>query len=139
MSNEINKQEALKAIEAVKKKYSVRTFKTTSEAMTFMRKMSPAIAQMQELKKANVAEAGAKMFEIFDDEFIKYVVSNFVFKKGKKGKPNKKIDYESEFVNDYETCIKVFMMAITTLMEKAQGKNEPQKKETDTAIKSTQR
>ncbi len=115
------KKLAMQRMELLKKDYVVRGFKTTTESISFMKKVTPIMMSMQ---KANIKEEKntALLLEILDEKIIKYVVSTFVLKKG--DKKNQNIDYEKEFVGDLDKLLSVFMLAFSELMQRMQGKKQ---------------
>lgn len=134
--DELKKKEMEKAIAELKEKYAIRSFKTTTESITFTRKMAKVMAtiapEMQKKKKENISQ----FLDLFEPELIKYVVGTFVYKKS--GKRNKPIDYEKEFVGDFESLSLVFSMTIEFLMTKAHGEGK-QKAQTPKKIISKKR
>lgn len=110
-------------IEELKKIYVVRSFKTTTESIKFTRKVAKAMSglgsSLDDSSEADISE----FLDFFEPEIIKYVVGNFVLKRG--DKKNTPIDYEKEFIGDFETLSIVFAMTIQHLMQKANGVGKP--------------
>ena len=111
-------------IKELKKRYKVRNFKTTTESLEFTRKFAKAMSGIdlgsESVKDMELSEA----LDFFEPELLKYVVSNFVVVK-EDGKA-KAINYEKEFINDFETLLMVFMMAISFLTGKSNGLGKSQ-------------
>lgn len=118
------KAEADIKLKKLKKKYVVRSFRTTSEAFKFMKKISKvisAIPDLEEMADKDILE----LFNVFDEETIKYVISTFVLKRTEK--ESETFDYEKEFKEDFDTLLMLFMMAIQYLMEKVNGGGKSKK------------
>lgn len=128
-------------IKKLSKRYKIRSFKTTTESIKYTQKMAKAISALDlDLEKMQDQDI-SKMFDLFDPELIKYVVGTFVnVKEHKKLKP---VDYEKEFINDFENLMIVFTMAIEFLSAKANGSGKPQaqkiKENQQVKINSTKR
>lgn len=121
---ETKEKELKEKIDQLRDKYIVRSFKTTTESLIFTKKMAQALSNIKvdltNMKDADISE----IFEFFDPELIKYTVETFV--EIKDGEDLSPIDYESEFIGEFETIMIVFQMAIEKLMQKANGMGKPQ-------------
>lgn len=111
-------------LDELKERYEVRNFETTSESIKYTQKLAKALSglklDMNESQDMDISEIA----EFFDPELIKYVVGTFVLVRGaKKSKP---VNYEKEFVGDFETVLMVFVIAIEHLSKKANGSKKPQ-------------
>lgn len=110
-------------IEELKKIYVVRSFKTTTESIKFTRKIAKAMSglgsSIDDSSEADISE----FLNFFEPEIIKYVVGGFVLKRN--DKKNAPIEYEKEFIGDFETLSIVFAMTIQHLMEKANSTGKP--------------
>jgi len=119
---EIAKKElADKKIAELKKIYVFRNFKTTSESFKFMKKIAKTISQIEnieDMQDQNILE----LFDIFDEKIIKSVVGDFVLKID--GEKRVNIDYEKEFIGEFETLMTLFMMTIQYLMKKVNGEGK---------------
>lgn len=106
-------------IEELKKIYVVRSFKTTTESIKFTRKIAKAMSGLGTSLDDNKEEDISEFLNFFEPDIIKYVVGGFVLKRDEK--KNVPIDYEKEFIGDFETLSIVFAMTIQHLMQKANG------------------
>ncbi|NCB11900.1 MAG: hypothetical protein EOM78_09750 [Erysipelotrichia bacterium] len=124
------KQEELEeVISSIKDTYRVRHFSTTTEAISFLRKVMPLFSSIGDDFESLKDQDISKLFDIFPPETIEYIISNFVEVKTEKG--YKKINYEEEFKSDFQTLLAVFIMAITELIKEVQtpkGKQIPTSK-----------
>lgn len=132
------KEIADKKIEELKKLYVIRNFTSTSESFKFMKKIAKTISQIENLEDMQDQDI-LELFDIFDEKIIKYVVSGFVLKIN--GEKRSKLDYEKEFIGEFETLMTVFMMAIQHLMKKVngEGKQKAQPAEQTKKINSKKR
>ena len=112
-----------KKLAELKKIYVVRSFKTTSESFKFMKRIAKVITQLPNLDDMK-DESVLELFNVFDDKTVKYVVETYILKRGEDGEKNKKIDYESEFIGDFENLIVLFVMAIQHLIGKVNGEGK---------------
>jgi len=130
-------QQAREQMEALKKRYKVRGFKTTTESITFTRKMAKAISSLEgnfeEIEDLDISEA----LDVFDPELIKYVVDNFVLVKEEGAKKAHPVNYEKEFIGRFNDLMLVFMIAVERLNEKVSG-GKPEEKPAQ-GISSTKR
>lgn len=133
------KQEQLeKMISSIKDTYRVRSFSTTSEAITFLKKVMPLFSSIGDEFESLKDEDISKLFDIFPAETIEYLVSTFVEKKTSKG--FKAINYETEFKGDFQTLLAVFVMALTELIKEVQTPTgKPQAQAKKKKIKSRRR
>lgn len=115
------KEAADKKIEELKEIYVIRNFSTTSESFKFMKKIAKTISQVENLEDMQDQDI-LKLFDVFDEKVIKYVVDSFVLKIS--GEKRVKLDYEKEFIGEFETLMMVFMMAIQHLMSKVNGEGK---------------
>lgn len=106
-------------IEELKKIYVVRSFKTTTESIKFTRKIAKSMGSLSENIEANKEADITNFLNFFEPDIIKYVVGGFVLKRAEP--KNVPIDYEKEFIGDFETLSIIFAMAIQHLMLKANG------------------
>ncbi len=122
------KKETNKKSEELLKKYVIRNFKTTSESFKFMKKIAKTISSidnLEEFKDENIS----KLFDVFDEKVVKYVISTFVLVRNEK--KNTPVDYEKDFINDFESLMTLFMLVIQHLVGKSNGKKKqvaPQQK-----------
>jgi hypothetical protein len=123
LSTEAKKQASDKKIEELKKKYVVRNFKTTTESFKFMKKIAKTVSSIDNLDDMKDEDILA-LFDVFDEKVIKYVISTFVLVRGEK--KNTPVDYEKEFIGEFETLMTLFMMAIQHLIGKANGEGKQQ-------------
>lgn len=123
LSPEAKKKASDKKIEELKKKYVVRNFKTTTESFKFMKKIAKTVSSIDNLEDMRDEDILA-LFDVFDEKVIKYVVSTFVLVRGEK--KNTPVDYEKEFIGEFETLMTLFMMAIQHLIGKANGEGKQQ-------------
>ena len=108
---------------ALKKKYAVRNFKNTTEAIKFMKIVIPF---MQKLQDKDIKNAQMEtMMELLDEKPLSFVIDTFVFKKVKEGK-NKTVRFE-EFKDDFQTLFSLFLLAVTELTAKMGGKSQAPK------------
>jgi len=112
------KAQSEKKINELKKKYTVRGFKTTSESFKFMKKMASSMSSLENIDNLKDEDV-SKLFDLFDEKLIKSVVSTYLLKKdGDKRVP---IDYEKEFIADINGLMIAFSLCVKTLMEKLNG------------------
>jgi len=135
LSLEAKKKASDEKIEELKKKYIVRNFKTTTESFKFMKKIAKTVSSIDNLEDMKDEDILA-LFDVFDEKVIKYVVSTFVLVRGEK--KNTPVDYEKEFIGEFETLMTLFMMAIQHLIGKANGEGKQQATPTQ-GIKSQKR
>lgn len=114
-----NKELVDAKIKEIKKLYEVRSFKTTTESIQFTRKIAKSMVGIGTTIDENSSEDISKILDFFEPELIEYVISNFVLKKT--DGESVEIDYESEFIGDFETLSILFGIAIEFLMSKANG------------------
>lgn len=117
------KQKAAKVLEALKRKYVVRSFKTTTESFKFIKRISKTLSSLESLDSLKDEDISV-LFDVFDEKTIKYVVSTFVLKRAEQ--KNKELDYENEFIGDFESLMSVFLMALEFLTTKANGEGKKQ-------------
>ena len=120
---EAKKKATDKKIEELKKKYVIRGFKTTTESFKFMKKIAKTVSSIDNLEDMKDEDILA-LFDVFDEKVIKYVVATFVLVRGEK--KNTPVDYEKEFIGEFETLMTLFMMAIQSLVGKANGEGKQQ-------------
>lgn len=131
---EIEHDEMMFASEEAKKRYFVRGFKTTTESIIYTKKMAQAVSSINgDINEIDVSD----IFSVFDAELIKYVIETFVLKGTEDDFED--MDYESEFIGEFKLLISVFMMAVQSLSEKANGKGKPAPLEEGTQIISRKR
>ena len=117
MTNE-QKAQSEKKINDLKKKYTVRGFKTTSESFKFMKKIAGAMSNLEDMENLEDEDV-SKLFELFDEKLIKSVVSTYLLKK--EGDKRVPINYEKEFIGDIGGLMVAFSLCVKTLMEKLNG------------------
>lgn len=88
-------------IKEIKEIYEVRSFKTTTESIQFTRKIAKSMVGIGTTIDENSSEDISKLLDFFEPELIEYVISNFVLKRT--DGESVEIDYESEFIGDFET------------------------------------
>lgn len=102
------------------KKYAVRNFKNTSEAIKFMKIVIPF---MQKLQDKDIKNAPMEtMMELLDEKPLSFVIDTFVFKKVKEGK-NISVKFE-DFKDDFQTLFSLFLLGVTELTSKMGGKSQ---------------
>ena len=137
LSLEAKKKASDEKIKELKKKYVIRSFKTTTESFKFMKKIAKTVSSIDNLDDMKDEDILA-LFDVFDEEVIKYVISTFVLVRGEK--KNIPVDYEKEFIGEFETLMTLFMMVIQHLIGKANGEGKQQATPTKPqGIKSQQR
>lgn len=114
-----NKELVDAKIKEIKELYEVRSFKTTTESIQFTRKIAKSMVGIGTTIDENSSEDISKILDFFEPELIEYVISNFVLKRT--DGESVEIDYESEFIGDFETLSILFGIAIEFLMSKANG------------------
>lgn len=114
-----NKELVDAKIKEIKELYEVRSFKTTTESIQFTRKIAKSMVGIGTTIDENSSEDISKILDFFEPELIEYVISNFVLKRT--DEESVEIDYESEFIGDFETLSILFGIAIEFLMSKANG------------------
>lgn len=132
-----NKELVDAKIKEIKKLYEVRSFKTTTESIQFTRKIAKSMVGIGTTIDENSSEDISKILDFFEPELIEYVISNFVLKKidGE----SVEIDYESEFIGDFETLSILFGIAIEFLMSKANGTGKQKAQNPQNKITTTKR
>jgi len=121
---EIAKKKATdEKVEALLRKYVIRSFKTTSESFKFMKKIAKTISSIDNLEEMKDEDI-LSLFEVFDEKVIKFVISTFVLVRNEK--KNIPVDYEKEFIGDFETLMTLFMMTIQHLVGKSNGAKKQQ-------------
>lgn len=126
-----------KRIEEVKELYEIRSFKTTTESIQFTRKIAKAMTGLGTSLEENSEADVTKFLEFFEPELIEYVVGNFVLKRT--DEKSIEIDYETEFIGDFETLSILFGIAIQFLMSKANGEGKSKTQTHQNKITSTKR
>lgn len=124
-------------IKEIKELYEVRSFKTTTESIQFTRKIAKSMVGIGTKIDENSSEDISKILDFFEPELIEYVVSNFVLKKT--DGESVEIDYESEFIGDFETLSILFGIAIEFLMSKANGTGKQNPQNSQNKITTTKR
>lgn len=124
-------------IKEIKELYEVRSFKTTTESIQFTRKIAKSMVGIGTTIDENSSEDISKILDFFEPELIEYVISNFVLKKT--DGESVEIDYESEFIGDFETLSILFGIAIEFLMSKANGTGKQKVQNPQNKITTTKR
>ena len=132
-----NKELVDAKIKEIKELYEVRSFKTTTESIQFTRKIAKSMVGIGTTIDENSSEDISKILDFFEPELIEYVISNFVLKKidGE----SVEIDYELEFIGDFETLSILFGIAIEFLMSKANGTGKQKVQNQQNKISTTKR
>lgn len=132
-----NKELVDAKIKEIKELYEVRSFKTTTESIQFTRKIAKSMVGIGTTIDENSSEDISKILDFFEPELIEYVISNFVLKKT--DGESVEIDYESEFIGDFETLSILFGIAIEFLMSKANGTGKQKVQNPQNKITTTKR
>lgn len=132
-----NKELINERMEEIKKIYEVRSFRTTTESIQFTRKIAKAMTGLGTSLDDNSEADVTKFLDFFEPELIEYVVANFVLKRTDAESVD--IDYESEFIGDFETLSILFGIAIEFLMSKANGTGKQKAQIPQNKIKTTKR
>jgi hypothetical protein len=124
----------------LQEKYEVRNFKTTSESLIFTKKMAKAMSGMKlDLKEIKDVDISA-VFDFFDPDLVKYTVDTFIMEKTASGL--KSVNYEEDFIGDFQIIMSLFLMAVQHLSGKVNGRKKPQAPKVEKKqkkIKSTKR
>jgi len=123
---EIEKKKANdKRIAELLEKYVIRNFKTTSESFKFMKKIAKVISEVPNLEEIKDEDI-IKLFDVFDEKTIKYVISTFVLVRATDDeKKNIPVNYEKEFIGEFESLIVLFMLTVEKLVGKSNGEKKP--------------
>lgn len=132
-----NKELVDAKIKEIKELYEVRSFKTTTESIQFTRKIAKSMVGIGTTIDENSSEDISKILDFFEPELIEYVISNFVLKRT--DEESVEIDYESEFIGDFETLSILFGIAIEFLMSKANGTGKQKVQNHQNKITTTKR
>lgn len=124
-AKQAKEQELRQRSEALKKRFKIRSFQTTTESIEFSQKLAKAFSGLNIDFEAMKDEDASKIFEIFSPSLIKYVVGSFVYTKEGNSKP-KLVNYEKDFIGDLDTVMMLFFMAVERLSQKASGAGKPQ-------------
>lgn len=110
----------------LEKKYAVRNFKTTKEAIKFMKIVIPFMQKIQDkdIKNAPIET----MLELLDEKPLSFVIETFCFKKGKQGEKNTPVKFD-DFKEDFQTLFSLFLMATSKLTAKMGGKPQAPKEQ----------
>ena len=123
-------QEAKAKAEKILEVFKINGFQTTTESMNIMKKFSTFTSLKSELEKNKDLDI-SKLFDILDPVLVKETIENHVERVD-----GTDLDYEKDFIGDFETVFMLFVMTFQQLMEQSTGKSMGKPQE---GIQSTKR